>query len=138
MGLYGYPSCAERASSSLRTPTVYQVIIIVTCDGDALAWKGIEYSTDLADDENRVVVPTTTRVILYFHVRNLYCCTYSRLEFLGSDWHVQGYASDHQIRFSVTSDASRAADARGMNFNRTTMTSPSSLQSRPDVCSGSW
>ena len=41
----------------------------------------------LADDENGEFFPTTARVILYFYVRNLNLCAYSRFEFLASDWH---------------------------------------------------
>jgi hypothetical protein len=111
MGLYGYPSCAERASSFLRTPTVWsdQILLFVN-------------STDLADDENSVVIPTTTRVILHLHVRNLHCCTYSRLEFFGSDWHGwkrgDGYVvtGDDQIRSPITSDTSRAPHTRGISI----------------------
>ena len=75
-----YPSCAEQALSFLQSPRLI--------DHHCGALGGVEQiQTYLADNENEVVVPTTTRVIFDVYVRDLYCCTQSGFDFFRSDWH---------------------------------------------------
>jgi hypothetical protein len=52
-----------------------------------IGWKELEH---LADNEHRVFFSTTTGVIFYLHVCNLYCRTNRRLEFLLGDGHRGG------------------------------------------------
>ena len=54
---------------------------------EMIEWKELEH---LADNEDRVLFSTTTRVIFYFHVCNLYCSTNRRFEFLWGDCHRGG------------------------------------------------
>jgi hypothetical protein len=41
----------------------------------------------LTDNEDKIFFSTTTRFVLYFHVRNLHCFTHKRFKFLWGDWH---------------------------------------------------
>ena len=52
-----------------------------------IEWKELEH---LADNEDRVLFPTTTGVIFHLYVCNLYFCTNRRLEFLWGDCHRGG------------------------------------------------
>ena len=61
-------------------------------------WSGKD-TTYFADNENGVVAPTITRVIFYFYVRDLYCCTHSCFNFSRSDWHSD--AEGEAVRVTV-------------------------------------
>lgn len=65
-----------------------------------IEWKELEH---LADNEDRVLFSTTTGVIFYLHMCNLYCSANRRFEFLWGNCHRSGSDVHDLIRSPVWS-----------------------------------